>query len=1002
MATGDGDPFAPTMAPAVAGVDLSPVESMATVAAGGSPGPGDGRSRLPEVPLGHFRAERELARGGMGKIVAADDIRLGRPVALKVLLEPTGDAIGRFEREALITARLQHPGIVPVYEAGRWPGGEPFFAMKLVQGRPLDKVIAEATTLEARLALLPRVAAATDAIAYAHSQRIIHRDLKPANVLIGDFGETVVIDWGLAKSLDDAETSADRHPTRSLRPSAVMTSQPGATPNSNASTLTVAGAVMGTPAYMAPEQARGEPLDQRADVFALGAMLYHLLAGAPPYNARTATDVIAAAALGKVVPLTDRERRTPADLVAIVGRAMSPLPVDRYATAGELADELRRFMTGQLVGAHRYTAAQRVTRFVRKHRAAVTIAAVAVVGFSVGGVMAVDRIVTARDEAERALVETDVRGRASEELIDQMFHDVEQQLRSIGRLDLLSKLGTEVKTYFDTIEKIPGVGHGGLEDAMRMAKAIDLIGQAELKKGEPDVALRTWSQGRARLSQRVGTDVTPGTLAHRRLLAKLDTEVGQVYQQRGKAAEAGKMFARAKHQYDVLRARDPNDRETLLGGAETHDRLGDLLRNDGKIDQAYEEYSAAKADREHAGSLANGNPTEEIDVLSKSHVKLGTVYQARGDSAHAMIEYKDALRLRNTLLEKQPGNVENEQEMLDLQITLADLQRQLGDDSGAIESFKTALPLTLSLLQNDPTNTQWRRQQGLIHAGLGFALLDAGDFRAGLAALDRAIEVQRELSARDVQSTTWQVDLSRSYTRAGDGHMYLGELDAGVASYTAALDIRKSLTAKDGSSVPFRRSLAWSYAKLANAFAERGDAPHAVEAHAQALALRTQLADDSPAQSGFKNELASTEIEYGRVLLKADSKRAGELIAAGIARAHTLVDADPINNDWKETLTQGLTAKAEAARLAGDRPARRAALVEGLAVAEAATARAAQNAHWPGFVAELHVGLAEAAPDPAVAALEWKRARDALEPLAAAGRLPAARKALLARARAQR
>ena len=245
MATGDGDPFAPTMAPAVAGVDLSPVESMATVAAGGSPGPGDGRSRLPEVPLGHFRAERELARGGMGKIVAADDIRLGRPVALKVLLEPTGDAIGRFEREALITARLQHPGIVPVYEAGRWPGGEPFFAMKLVQGRPLDKVIAEATTLEARLALLPRVAAATDAIAYAHSQRIIHRDLKPANVLIGDFGETVVIDWGLAKSLDDAETSADRHPTRSLRPSAVMTSQPGATPNSNASTLTVAGAVMG-------------------------------------------------------------------------------------------------------------------------------------------------------------------------------------------------------------------------------------------------------------------------------------------------------------------------------------------------------------------------------------------------------------------------------------------------------------------------------------------------------------------------------------------------------------------------------------------------------------------------------------------------------------------------------------------------------------------------------------------------------------------------------------
>src|SRR5262249_36594426 len=176
---------------------------------------------------------------------------------------PTGEQISRFQREALITARLQHPGIVPVYEAGRWPSGEPFFAMKLVSGRPLDKVIAEATSLPARLALLPRLAAACDAMAYAHSQRIIHRDLKPGNVLIGDFGETVVIDWGLAKDLDAADSpeSANRAPR-------ARKSQPKIEHQS--STLTVAGSVMGTPAYMAPEQARGETVDQRADVFALG------------------------------------------------------------------------------------------------------------------------------------------------------------------------------------------------------------------------------------------------------------------------------------------------------------------------------------------------------------------------------------------------------------------------------------------------------------------------------------------------------------------------------------------------------------------------------------------------------------------------------------------------------------------------------------------------------------------------------------------------------------
>jgi eukaryotic-like serine/threonine-protein kinase len=302
---------------------------------------------LPIVPAVHYRPDREIARGGMGRIVAAEDQRLGRAVALKELIDPGSEQRGRFQREALITARLQHPGIVPVYEAGRWPSGDPFFAMKLVSGRPLDRVIADATSLADRLALLPRIAAATDAIAYAHSQRVIHRDLKPANVLIGEFGETVVIDWGLAKSLDDVDAPESLRPV--TRPRSAAAPAPASSREPSASTLTIAGAVMGTPAYMAPEQARGEPVDQRADVFALGAMLYHLLAGAPPYNARTATEVIAAAALGKVRPLAEREPGAPTDLVAIVERAMAPVPGERYPDAGELATELRRFLTGQLV-----------------------------------------------------------------------------------------------------------------------------------------------------------------------------------------------------------------------------------------------------------------------------------------------------------------------------------------------------------------------------------------------------------------------------------------------------------------------------------------------------------------------------------------------------------------------------------------------------------------------------------------------------------------------------
>src|SRR5262249_17423779 len=145
----------------------------------------------PVVARSCYSFRSEVASGGMGRILLARDPRADRTVAIKEVLNSDPAAWARFEREARITARLQHPAIVPLYEAGHWPSGEPFFAMKMVEGRPLDKVIAKTEHLEDRLKLLPIVKAVVDALAYAHSRRIIHRDLKPANVLVGDFGETI-------------------------------------------------------------------------------------------------------------------------------------------------------------------------------------------------------------------------------------------------------------------------------------------------------------------------------------------------------------------------------------------------------------------------------------------------------------------------------------------------------------------------------------------------------------------------------------------------------------------------------------------------------------------------------------------------------------------------------------------------------------------------------------------------------------------------------------------
>jgi serine/threonine protein kinase/tetratricopeptide (TPR) repeat protein len=974
-----------------------PIESDATMAA---PVVGD----LPPLPIvsdTHYKADKEIARGGMGRIIAAEDQRLGRPVALKELLEPTGDALGRFQREALITARLQHPGIVPVYEAGRWPSGEPFFAMKMVSGRPFDKVIGEAHTLEDRLALLPRMVAAADAIAYAHSQRVVHRDLKPGNVLIGDFGETVVIDWGLAKDLEvgDSPESATRFakPPRPDEPQQPQRPQKPKSATSTASaTLTVAGAVMGTPAYMAPEQARGEPVDERADVFALGAMLYHLLAGVPPYNARTATDVIAAAALARVVPLREREEGAPRDLVAIVERAMASRPDDRYPHAGELAEELRRFLTGQLVSAHRYTTRQRIVRFIKKHQAAVTISGIAVVVFAVFGTLAIRQIVKERDNANRERVLAVGRGKAAEQLIDKMLSDVRERLTAIGRLDLLANLGSEIRDYYQTLSNVPG----GMppDDIDRMAIAIDLVGRAERESGKAEQALKTWTDARAQLVAALATSPKDTTFPKRAMIARLDFQIGTIYQAQGKVPEARTIYRKARDEFEALRKEQPEHRLVLLHSAENHDRLGDLLRNDGQLDAAFEEYSLAKQQREKA-TLAGSARSEDVLALSSSHLKVGSISQLRGDSAAGLADYRRALRLREGLLEAQPDNVELQERVLDVQKELAALQSQTGDEKSAIETYQRALPMIDAMVRRDPSNTTWKRSRGNLLADLGFAQLDSGDFKSGLAQLESAIETQKELVAYDSKTATWQFDLSRSYTRAGDGYIYIGAIEDGLAHYEQALALRNKLAARDPKSVPYKRSLAFSFAKLGAAYSEKGHPAKAIESHEEALALRQKLVEGSPTQIMYRNELATTEIALGRLLVTRDARRAEALLAAGLTRARTLAASDAINLEWKETVIQGLLAATELAR---DPKARRALLDEAIAIAFAAITRSPQNIHWPGYLAETHAALALLATDATTRTAAWQAVRNALEPLAAAGRLPATRKGLLDRARASR
>ncbi len=341
---------------------------------------------VPETP-GRYSGGSEFARGGMGRVFLVHDVYLGRDVALKELLpvrrkadaEPTPTPVrqamqitARFLQEARITGQLEHPSIVPVYELGHRPDGSLYYTMKLVRGRTLAKALKEGQGLAARLELLPHFIDLCQAIAYAHSRGVLHRDLKPANVMVGEFGETVVIDWGLAKAKNQPDVHADPLSV------ALLQSRDGRLLDLD---KTQYGQVLGTPHYMAPEQATGaiDKVDERSDVYALGAVLYEILTGNPPFRGKTPAEILNQVISDKPASIESVEPDTPPEMVAICSRAIDRDPDRRYQTAKDFADDIQRYLSGALVSAYRYRFSEHLRRYVRQHRAVLGAVAVSLI-----------------------------------------------------------------------------------------------------------------------------------------------------------------------------------------------------------------------------------------------------------------------------------------------------------------------------------------------------------------------------------------------------------------------------------------------------------------------------------------------------------------------------------------------------------------------------------------------------------------------------------------------
>ena len=291
-------------------------------------------TELPDLSETRYSLVRELGRGGMGAVYLALDAELDREVALKVLgiPDPSGELAARMLAEAKIIARLEHPGIVPLHDAGTLADGRVFYVMKFVRGERLD-AFARETDLIPRLRVFQKIC---DAVAFAHSEGVIHRDLKPENIMVGKFGEVLVMDWGLAKVLSPATTPDASGVVSSLRSALVSTDH---------------GVIMGTPGYMSPEQRSGnvQKIGEQSDVYSLGAILYFLIARKAP----TESSPVPGAA--------------PKRLAAICAKAMSKDPENRYRNAQELAEDIARFLDGASVIAYRENILEKAERWIRKN-----------------------------------------------------------------------------------------------------------------------------------------------------------------------------------------------------------------------------------------------------------------------------------------------------------------------------------------------------------------------------------------------------------------------------------------------------------------------------------------------------------------------------------------------------------------------------------------------------------------------------------------------------------
>jgi tetratricopeptide (TPR) repeat protein len=834
---------------------------------------GSGRSEW----LSRYVLGPVIARGGMGTILAAFDRRLARSVAVKRMDGNDHSLAERFRREIRVTASLQHPGIVPIYDAGVLEDGQPFYAMRHVPGASLDQAMAACDDGK-RLGLLAPVLAAAEAVAYAHERGIIHRDLKPSNILVGPFGETVVIDWGLAGI---EETSC--HDCAGSDP--VVEPDPIATRR---------GSVLGTPRYMAPEQARGEPATPQSDVYALGGILYHALTGVPPVPGDAVTRMLERVARAEIEPLRDVAPALPGDLVAIVERAMASAPEDRYASCGELAADLRRFQTGQLVEAHRYSRGDLVRRFARRHRAALVVAALLVGVLAVGGTLSVRRIVAEREHAEdeRGLAQRERAG--AEGLVQFLLFELRARLLTVGRLDVLSGVADRVDAYYLTTV----AGRAEAPEALRERAALyDLRAAVASAAGEAASADRYLERGLALVDRAPATPATDEVRGD--LTSSQASRVGKT----GDFARARALYLDAVELYrhgaadetaEHRQQRELKIAARLTVAAMMADRLAKSADAEREWQQATEILQARLA-----------QAPEDLDAakrLCELRMTIGQRRHRRGllDSAESSL--RAALDGGERVAARQPKDSEIEYLVAWSAISLANVRYSQGDLDEAGQLRRQALAVAATMLAIEPASAVWQVTQARCEADLGTIAFDRSDWAEASRRFSSARTTYEQLVARDPTNREHRRAAAIAIAQLADAETSLRRFDVARTAWLAALD-HLAMLARSNDAEP---RLEWAYGLRGYAAFERAHGRPA--AAGPAIERARALADGTPAGTDLPVMTYYRAAVLAEAATEQDRRGQGRTALAAWQRAATLLrglgERVSLQPDWTKALRE--------------------------------------------------------------------------------------------------